>query len=90
MAKKKTIKGKYPNDCPHKNFFGCKHTRDCATCYYNPDITQKPWFYDDPADAKKSLSTLDDIRCGRGLRPGGKRFPWKYVRKKKNDSYDEE
>lgn len=86
MAKKpNTKKAQFPSNCPHKNFFGCKTPRDCPTCYYNPDIKQKPWFYGDKAHAKKCLKLLEDIRLGRGLQPGGKRFPWKYARKNKDE-----
>ena len=47
----KKMKTKFPEDCPHKNFFGCKTSKDCSTCYYNPDIKQKPWFYGDKRHA---------------------------------------
>lgn len=82
---KKSTKPKFPSDCPHKNFFGCKTPTFCTTCYYNPDIKQTPWFYSDKRHAKKMLDMLEDIRLGRGLRPGGKRTPWKYARKDKEE-----
>lgn len=86
MAKTPSTKpASWPSNCPHKNFFGCKTPKDCPTCYYNPDITQKSWFYSNKAHAKKCLALLEDIRLGRGLQPGGKRFPWKYARKNKDE-----
>lgn len=85
-TKKTKPKAEFPSNCPHKNFFGCKTPRTCSTCYYNPDIKQKPlWFYSDKKHAEECLATLADIKAGRGLRRGGKRCPWKHARKTKND-----
>jgi hypothetical protein len=89
MAKKTTKTkhiAKFPSQCPHKNFFGCKTPKDCPTCFYNPEIKYKElWFYDDPVNVVETLERLEDIRLGRGLRPGGRRFPWKYSRKKTDE-----
>jgi len=42
ITKKKTTKAKkwknqFPENCPHKAFFGCKVANQCQGCYYNPD-----------------------------------------------------
>ena len=43
VAKKKVTKKKekwkvtWPDNCPHKAFFGCKIMSQCQGCYYNPD-----------------------------------------------------
>ena len=35
--KSKRFKNQWPEDCPHKPFFGCKSPNECQGCYYNPD-----------------------------------------------------
>lgn len=89
-APKKPTKPKadWPSECPHKNFFWCKTPKDCPTCYYNKDIKPppgSPWFYSNKKFVTESLKTLDDIRMGRGLLPGGRRFSWKHARNKKQE-----
>ena len=78
----KKIKPKLPDSCPHRPFFGCKLTNECLTCYYNPDVKQNLWFYNQTkSEIKKRLQTLDDIKSGKGLFKNGTRCYFKYQRK---------
>lgn len=99
VAKKivpKKIKIDFPENCPHKPFFGCNKKSECLGCYYNPnqkiammkrdidDPTKSPkddWFYGSKRHAKKCLEMLEDIKLGRGLHKGGTRCYFKYARK---------
>ena len=86
----------FPEDCPHRPFFGCARPSDCVGCHYNPDkkialMLRDPddepktakfnWFYSDKKHAKICLDMLDDIKHGRGLLKGGNRCYFKYARK---------
>lgn len=92
MAKKLT----FPENCPHKQFFGCKNPSECVGCYYNPDkkyalmlkrnddepkTAKNNWFYNDKKHSKICLDMLDDIKNGRGLLKGGTRCYFKNARK---------
>lgn len=35
--KKKQQRPQFPDNCPHRPFFGCNSSRWCQGCYYNPD-----------------------------------------------------
>jgi hypothetical protein len=97
VSKPKKPKPTMAKDCPHKYFFGCKGANGCIGCYYNPDVKMAlkkatpddpkknktdNWFYGNKAHAKKALKLLDDIRLGRGLKRGGKRFYFKHSKNK--------
>ena len=101
--KKKVIvkkKIRFPEDCPHKPFFGCTRASECRGCYYNPDkkialMLREPddqpktakdnWFYGDKKHAKICLEMLDDIKHGRGLHKNGTRCYFKYARKSEDE-----
>lgn len=97
-------KSVFPENCPHKQFFGCKNPSDCIGCYYNPDKkyalmlrnkddepknSKDNWFYGNKKSAKISLQTLDDIKNGRGLLKGGTRCYFKNARKGGEDTNEE-
>lgn len=32
------FKNSFPDNCPHKPFFGCRSANSCQGCYYNPNV----------------------------------------------------
>ena len=52
----------------------------------DPKKTAKnDWFYGNKKHAKVCLEMLEDIKHGRGLLKGGRRYHFKYARTKSND-----
>jgi hypothetical protein len=100
VSKPKKQKIGFPENCPHKPFFGCSRASECVGCYYNPDVkialmvrdpdddpktAKVNWFYADKKHAKVCLEMLDDIKQGRGLHKGGTRCHFRYGRKTEKD-----
>jgi len=96
----KKTKAHFPDNCPHKPFFGCTRPSECMGCHYNPVkeialMTKDPddpkktakenWFYGDKKNAKARLEMLEDIKHGRGLLKGGNRCYFKYARKSEEE-----
>ena len=95
-SKPKKFVASFPDDCPHKPFFGCKTPKGCVGCYWNPDkkialmgeekkTAKVHWFYGDKGHSKKVLKVLEDIKSGKGLGKGGTRTYLRYARKQKDD-----
>lgn len=95
--KPKKVRAQFPENCPHRPFFGCRTAGGCIGCYYNPDVkialmkrdeddqdktAKDNWFYGNKKHAKECLAILEDIKHGRGLLKGGNRTYFKYARNK--------